>query len=527
MSSSVHPSWAGAPASLRALVVAVPTTIAAVPIVLAAGRTAVFRDEVATAQLATLPPGDLWRATEHADRVVLPYLLVMKGWLAVAGDSTFALRVPSVVAAVGLVAVLAVLGGRLAGPVGGVVAALAAGAAPLVPKVAVLARPYAMAAFVAVLAVLVLHLALGSGHRGWWVAHAALVTASVLVQPFAAAALPAHVALVAGTPARPWRRLLSGWAVALGAAAVVAVGSRGQQGQVGWIAEVDPGGALVMVRDALSGPVVWLAVAGAVVGLVLVVTRRSAPWCWVGGALVLAPPLLLAIVTAVLQPAFVPRYLFLVPAGAALLAGGAAGAVADLLARREPAATTVPRMVTAVALAGLLVLGVGVLGRDGGLPTDAYRATSSWSADPESALAQAVGEALRPGDLLVVEQRVGWGGYAGELARAWGDDDLAAALADRAVSGDLADITRVVASTGPPRTVAAGEATPTGVPARVVLLSLRSTAADRFVAAAPAGCTAGKRVRDPRLRDTRLWVLQCDSTPGSTDLSAAPDDPVR
>ena len=525
----VHPGWAGAPRGLRALVVAIPTTVAAVPIVLAAGRTPMFRDEVATAQLATLPLADLWRATDHVDAVVLPYLLLMKGWLGLAGESLLALRAPSVVAAVGLVAVLAALGGRLAGPVAGLVAALVVAGAPLLPKVAVLARPYAMAAFVAVLALLVLHLALASGHRGWWVAHAALVTASVLLQPFAVAALAAHVALVAGTTARHrWRRLLVGWALALGAAAVVTVGARGQRGQVGWIPEVGPRDAVEMVRGALSGPVVWLAVAGAVAGLVLVVTRRPAPWWWVGGALVLAPPLLLAAVSAVLQPAFVLRYLFLVPAGAALLAGGAAGAVADLLARREPAGSSaMPRTATAVVLAGSLVVGVALVGQDGGLRTDARQAGAPWSADPESTLATAVAEVLRPGDLLVVEQRVGWGGYAGELARAWGDDELAAVLDRRAVSGDLADVTRVVASTGPPRTTAVAATTPLRAPARVVLLSLRSSAAGRFVEAAAAGCTAGPRLLDPRLGDTRLWVLECDSTPGATRLSAVPDDPVR
>ncbi len=508
---------------------AVPTTVAAVPIVLAAGRTPVFRDEVATAQLATLPLGDLGRATDHVDAVVLPYLLLMKGWLALAGDSTLALRVPSVVAAVGLVAVLAVLGGRLAGPVGGVVAALTVGATPLVPKVAVLARPYAMAAFVALLALLVLHLALGSGHRGWWVAHAALVTASVLLQPFAVAALPAHVAVVTGTTARhPWRRLLAGWALALGAAALVAVGARGQRGQVGWIAEVGAGDAVEMVRDALSGPVAWLTVAGAVVGLVLVVTRRQAPWWWVGGALVLAPPLLLAVVSAVLQPAFVPRYLFLVPAGAALLAGGAAGAVADLLARPEPAGeSSTPRTAAAVVLAGSLVVGVALVGatvacapiragpRRPGPPTPTVHVghgRGGGAAAGRPARRRAAGRLGR------VRRRAGPGlgrrRPRGGAGRAGGERRPGRRHPGRHVD-------RPAAHDG------GDGAPPAGSPARVVLLSLRSSAADRFVEAAAAGCTPGRRSPDRRLRDTRLWVLECGSTPAATRLSAAPDDPVR
>ena len=111
-----------------------------------------FRDEVATAHLASLSPGELWQATEHADRVLLPYLLLMKGWVGLVGDSTIALRAPSVLAAVALVAAVAVLGGRLAGPVGGAVAGLAVAVAPLTSSLAVLARPYAVTALVAVLA---------------------------------------------------------------------------------------------------------------------------------------------------------------------------------------------------------------------------------------------------------------------------------------------------------------------------------------------------------------------------------------
>ena len=527
VSPSLHPGWAGAPRGLRALVVAAPVLVAGVPVAVSVGRTPPFRDEVATAQLAALPLGDLWRATEHVDRVVLPYLLLMKGWLGVAGDSTLALRVPSVLAALGLVAVVAVLGGRLAGPVGGALAGLVVAVTPLSGATAVLARPYAGAALAATGAVLVLHQALGSGRRAWWVAHAALVAASVLLQPLAVAALPAQVALAAVTPGRHrWRRLLGSWALALAMALLVAAGARGQQGQVGWIPELGVGGAAAVLRGVLSDPVAWFALTGAVVGLVRVATRRPAPWWWVGGALLLGPPLLLAVVSVVLQPAFVGRYLFLVPSGAALLAGGAAGAAADVVARRRPEPLAPGRRAAAVLLVAVpLLVAAVLLGGTGGSSGGGSTGSGTWSANPGSPLAEAVGDVLQPGDTLVVEQRVGWGGYAATLARAWGDDDLALALGRRAVLGDLGDVTRTVGSVAPTRTVTG--ASRSGAPSRVVLLSLRSTAADRFLEATSAGCTAGAPSTDPRLGDSRLWVLRCDSTPGATELSAVPDHPDR
>ena len=50
----VHPAWAAAPWWVRALVAGAPAAAVAGPVVLAAGRAPMFRDEVATAQLASL-----------------------------------------------------------------------------------------------------------------------------------------------------------------------------------------------------------------------------------------------------------------------------------------------------------------------------------------------------------------------------------------------------------------------------------------------------------------------------------------
>lgn len=527
----MHPTWTAAPRWVRVVVAAVPAGALAAPLVLASGRVPLFRDELATAQFATLPLADLWRATEHVDRVLLPYLFLMKGWTGLAGDSAVSLRATSALAAIGVVAVVAVLGGRLAGLVGGAVAGLVVALAPLSASLAVLARPYAPAALAAVLALLALHLALESGRRGWWVSHAALVTASLLLQPLAVMALPAHVALAATTPSRQrWRPVAAGWLVAGGVAVLVATSASAQQGQVGWIPEIDPSGVVAMVERALSNPVARSAAAACLVGLALVVTRRPAAWWWVGTALLLGPPVALAVVSVLLQPAFVTRYLFLVPAGAALLVGGVAGVLTDLVTGRgpvgrEPAHRGAGRRPGAAVLLGaVLVTGLVLPARVEVRPVGGATPHPGWSSDPPSRLAQAVGAVLRPGDLLVVEQRVGWGGYAGDLARAWGDDGFAAALDRRAVAGELTDVTRYVSSTDPPLTT---DAPTGGGPRRVVLLSLRGTALDRFLAAAGTECAAGPESGDPRLRDSHLWVLRCASVPDPTSLSTVADDPVR
>lgn len=524
----VHRSWASAPRWVRVLVAGLPALAAAAPLVSAAGRVPMFRDERATAQLSALPLGDLWRATAYVDRVLLPHLLLTKLWAALAGGSALALRAPCIVAAIGSVVVLAVLAGRLAGPVGGAVGAAVLAVAPLTSTLAVFARPYAGATLLALLALLSLHHAVTSGGRAWWVAHASLITASLLLQPFAALALPAHLALAHATPGRHrWRALARGWAVATGAALLVAVGAVGQQGQVGWIPVVGARAAAAVLERALSSPVAWLAAVGALTGGVLVAVRRRVPWWWVGVALLVAPPLALWVASAVLEPTFVERYLFIVPAGAALLVGGPAGALADVLAGRERAlGVRRRRRPLAVLLLGVAVaVGVVLPARVDVRPVGGQPQARQWSPDPASPVAAAVAAALQPGDLLVIEQRRGWGGYAADLAHAWGDDGFSQALDRRAVSGDLTDVVRSVSATAPPVT---SQAPPSGGgPRRVVLLSLRATAADRFVAASGAGCARGPESRDPRLSDSHLWVLRCASTPGRTSLSRSADDPVR
>ena len=78
-SPGVHPAWARAPVWVRVLIASVAALTVAPPLVSASGQVPLFRDEAATVQLATLALPQLLSATDHADRILLPHLLVGAG----------------------------------------------------------------------------------------------------------------------------------------------------------------------------------------------------------------------------------------------------------------------------------------------------------------------------------------------------------------------------------------------------------------------------------------------------------------
>ncbi len=531
---AVHPAWGSAPWWLRILVAGAPAVAFGVATLLAAGRSPVFRDEAATRQLATLGWSPLWRATEHVDRALLPHLVLAKGWVAIAGDGTLALRVPSLVAGVLLVAALGWCAGRWSGLVGAAATGLALGATPLTGSLAVFVRPYALTALASVLAVLCLDLAIdparpaGSRRLASW-GYVVAFGCAVLLHPFAVAGALAQLALVlTGPRPRPVRLLTTG----LGAGVVIAFGgwlvSRSQDGQVGWIAPLAAGEVGRLVVQSVSSPVAWLATLGAALGAVAVAAGRGRAWWPVGVALTAGPVLLLGTVSLMGQPSFVGRYLFLVPTGAALLCGGLAGAAGDLAAssidRVEALGRHAGVLVTSAVLLALAVTSVLVAAEADIRPPGPPGRQVAWSANPASPLADAVADRLSPGALLVVEQRVGWGGYAGQLADAWHDESMAAALDERVVSGALDDVSRTVVATDPVRTETGVDGT--AGPTRVVLLSLRSTALDRYLTRTrSAGCREVGAIREPDLGDTRLWLIDCERAPDRTDLSSVADAP--
>src|SRR2546430_13534130 len=141
-------------------------------------RPALWADELATWGAVRLGWGALFRMLGHVDAVVGPYFVALKIWTSVAGTSTLALRLPSVLAMTATTGLLAILGARLAGARGGALGgggvSLGAAAAPYPPG----APPYAFAMLFAVLATLALVWLLD--RPGWLRAAAYAVSVALL-----------------------------------------------------------------------------------------------------------------------------------------------------------------------------------------------------------------------------------------------------------------------------------------------------------------------------------------------------------
>ncbi|MFC4145958.1 glycosyltransferase family 39 protein [Micromonospora mangrovi] len=392
------------------------------------GRAQLWRDELATWSAATRPVGDLVRLAGTIDAATGPYYLFMHGWTAAFGDSTVALRLPSVLAMAGAAGLTARLGERLVHARVGLLAGLLFAVLPGTSRYAQEARPYALATFFAVLATLLLVEALRRPSWPRWTAYALAVAALGLAHLLALTLLAAHAVAVllvrwlgpaalvtvrhspvAPTPganapnrhAEPdptsganesegaGRRVVLPWLLALLPAVVLvtplALAARGQRSrQLDWV-----DAARLTDLAALPGGVAQSgAVGGLLLGLAALGAGRLGRRAVLPGACVLLPVLLL-FAAGLVVPLWVARYLvFTVPFGC-LLAGAALAGV-----RLVPA-------LAVVTLAGLV-----------GLPDQAgLRRTHEW---PRSATvdyrgaARVIADGQQPGDAIVYSPRDSW-----------------------------------------------------------------------------------------------------------------------
>lgn len=307
-----------------------------------------WRDELATWSAATRSVGDLFRLAGTIDAATGPYYLLMHGWVALAGDSVAALRLPSVLAMTGAAALTAVLGRRLVGARTGLLAGLLFALLPGTSRYAQEARPYALATLFAVLATLLLVEALR--RPGWarWAGYAVALAALGLTHLVALTLLAAHaVAVLAGTGADPdggpGRRRwwwLAAVAPALVLVAPLVLVARGQRGrQLEWVDLVRP----VDLVTLPGGVAQSTAVGGLLVGLAALGAARLGRRALLPGCAVVLPVLLL-FAAGLVVPLWVPRYLVFVVPFACLLAGAALAAV------------PLPGALAVLVLAGLLGL---------------------------------------------------------------------------------------------------------------------------------------------------------------------------
>lgn len=377
-----------------ALVVVVPAALMLCLGLLGLDRHSVWRDEAASLVAARRSLPELWTMVGHVDIVHALYYALLHVWLQVGSGEAWA-RVPSVLAMAAAAGLVGLVGARLVSPSVGLVAGLLFAVNPSVSYYAQEARSTALVVAVALLATWLLLQAVDRSPR-WWAAYAAACVVLVALN-LLAILVPLGLALTllwwGGS-----RRVLLRCAVATATTVPVAVAllviSSRQPFQIGWI----PRPGLGSVRDFAHlslGPTLPLVV---IVGLLLLAgilpTRVPAEHRLQALALpLMVLPTSALVVVSLVQPVFVPRYVFPSVAAVSLLAGlgvvRLGRAAARLTSRSARSATT---LVAAVAVLVVAVAGVGA---------QRLERTPASRPDDLAAAAAIIAAGARPGDAVV------------------------------------------------------------------------------------------------------------------------------
>ncbi|MEU8240051.1 glycosyltransferase family 39 protein [Actinoplanes missouriensis] len=351
-----------------------------------AGRPVLSWDEVTSAEVSQRTVGQIVELARNVDAVFGCYYVFLHLWSGLAGTSEVALRLPSIVAMAGGVAVAAELGRRLFSARVGLVTGLILCLAPNTSRYAAEARPYAFACVFSVLAMLLLVVAVRRSSAYPWMGYGLSVTLLGLSHLLALTTLTAHAVLVGLVLLRERgrrRRLALTWGATVAVALlpvlpIAYLGTRQEDTQLHWVEPITMGRIRAMPAAVFgSREVAWL-----VIGMVVLAAwrplRRLAPMA----ALVLGPTLTLAVVSVLASPMWVARYLLVILAPLAMLA-----AVAltndDRFGRIRVVAVL------------LLVAFVAVPGQR------AVRAPAAKVGPDYRAAARIIGEFQQPGDVLV------------------------------------------------------------------------------------------------------------------------------
>jgi mannosyltransferase len=347
----------GAGRLTAALVFLVPTAVAMAVILHGIGERQLWRDEHATWWAATLSFHDLSLLIRTVDVVFTPYYVLMHAWIAIAGDSPTAMRLPEAVAMASSAGLLALLGRRLFTTQTGVLAGLAFAVVPTVTRYGQEIRPYAFAVAAVLLSTLLLARALDQPSFKVWACYTLSVPMIGWSHLASVAVLGAHLTMI--LVARRSGDRIAGWAYAaagtLGLCFVfpAAIQGSGQSGQIAWNNPVQ--------KDLLEFPknlfgswavAVPLLALGAM-GLFFA-GRRALPLAvWV-----VLPPVA-TYVTASKLHLFLPRYLlFTVPAWVLLAAVAVTRLAGPVAGAKAGTGSAVRRgfgwVLAATAVAGLL-----------------------------------------------------------------------------------------------------------------------------------------------------------------------------
>ncbi len=273
-----------------------------------------WRDEAVTLDVARRPMPELLRTLEHADLVHGLYYLLMHGLfrVCIGVDPLLVLRLPSAIAMAAAAGCVAVLGQQLGGVRAGVLAGVGFAVLPAVQRYAQEGRSYAIVCMLVVWSSVLLVRAVRLGTSRAWAAYAIVLLSACLLHEFAVLVLTAHAVAVPRRARRGWLAAASG--VVVGVAPLAAC-TRAQSAQVAWI--VGPDAKTLSTFAACSA-------LSAACAAVLPQARVDDDVGLVPFALALCVlPGLVLLITSLIDPLYVARYVLYGWAGCALLVGGA------------------------------------------------------------------------------------------------------------------------------------------------------------------------------------------------------------
>lgn len=289
-------------------------------------REPLWQDELQTVGFADLSAGDWANAASHRTNGLL-YDAVLWPVIRVFGADPLGVRLLSLVAFLGSIAMIGVVGRRLVDRRVGAIAALLLAVHPFAVEYAQEARPYALGLLASLVSAYVLLRAIERPTLGWWVLYTGTLLACGLTHYFALLVALAHPVLVwtrGGASARRWFVAAVGIPAVAGGAIASSVATELGTGVFYWVPAPSPG----LVKDvvlALSGGWAGLGLGLAAAGPALALWRRRGSterrgtvaflFAWLA-----APPVVL-LLASLAQPLFVPRYaLTSLPAACLLLA---------------------------------------------------------------------------------------------------------------------------------------------------------------------------------------------------------------
>ena len=282
-------------------------------------------DEVTSADVARWSGPQIWALIHSVDAVFGPYYFFLHLWTSIFGDSVLMLRLPSIIMMAATAALIGETGRRYFHPLAGITGGLIFALLPSVSRYAAEARPYAFACFFALLAPLLLRRALQRPGVLRWAGYGLSVIALGLSHIVALTTLGAHAVIVLYDlrERRSWR-IAAVWTAAVVAALAVlsplAVAGLGQQHQqVSWITPLTWQVLRGAPADIVGGvPPAWL-----LCGLALAALFRPSRAVVETALLAVVPLVVVGLVSVLLSPLWVSRYLLIVLAPIALLAGAA------------------------------------------------------------------------------------------------------------------------------------------------------------------------------------------------------------